>query len=176
MAIDVAAALAKLQGEGSFATALVADSDGLRLEVKGVGPIKFPMSATTARKLTAVTKPAPFGRRDKTLHDKKVRDTGEIPSRMIKIDESSWHTVLAERLEVIQEDLGLSGSGTLEAVLDKMLVYGPGQFFKPHKDSERADDMVASLIIELPCEHQGGNFVVRHQDETKTFRGPAPVH
>lgn len=168
---EVTASLAAIEGEGSFATELVCESTGLNIEVEGMGEIRFPISATTARKLCAVAQPAPFGRRDQTLHDKKVRDTWEIGARQVKIDKRSWRSVLESKLAVIQENLGLDKSGTLEAVLDKMLIYGPGQFFASHQDSERSDDMVGSLIVELPCEHEGGALVVQHQGEKKIFRG-----
>ena len=168
---EITAALAAIKGRGSFATDLVCGSAGLHIDVQGVGPIQFPISAATARKLCTVGKPAPFGRRDQTLHDKRVRDTSEVGPRLIKIDERAWREDLEPILAKIQSDLGLPDEGSLDAVLDKLLVYGPGQFFAPHQDSERSDDMVGSLIVELPCEHEGGSLVVQHHDESRSFRG-----
>jgi hypothetical protein len=31
-----------------------------------------------------------------------------------------------------------------------MLVYGKGQFFLPHQDSEKDDAMVGTLVVSLP--------------------------
>ena len=45
----------------------------------GVGPIRFPVSAASARKLCKVARPAAHGRGTRTLTDPKVRDTWEIP-------------------------------------------------------------------------------------------------
>jgi hypothetical protein len=170
---EVTAALAAIEAEGAFATELVCGSEDLHIEVEGVGPIRFPIPAVMARKLCAVARPASFGRRDKTLHDVSVRDTGEIGSSQIKIDMRAWERTLEPKLAILRQRLGLPKGGKLEAVLDKMLVYGPGQFFAPHQDSERADDMVGSLVVELPCKHEGGAFVFQHHREKKVFRGAA---
>ncbi|MBM4252030.1 MAG: 2OG-Fe(II) oxygenase [Deltaproteobacteria bacterium] len=168
---EITAALAAIKGRGSFATDLVCGSAGLHIDVQGVGPIQFPISAATARKLCTVGRPAPFGRRNQTLQDKRVRDTSEIAPELIKIEERAWRGDLEPMLARIQSDLGLPDDGSLDAVLDKLLVYGPGQFFAPHQDSERSDDMVGSLIVELPCQHEGGSLTVQHHEESRIFRG-----
>ncbi|MFS8065308.1 MAG: 2OG-Fe(II) oxygenase [Byssovorax sp.] len=170
---EVTAALAAIEAKGAFATELACSSDDLHLEVEGVGAIRFPISAATARKLCAVARPAPFGRRGETLRDASVRDTGEIAASQIKIDARSWRRTLEPQLAIIRRHLGVPDGGKLTAVLDKMLVYGPGQFFASHQDSERADDMVGSLAVELPSRHEGGAFVVEHRGEKKVFRGAA---
>jgi hypothetical protein len=167
----VTAALAAIEAEGSFATELACGSDDLHVEVEGVGPLRFPISAATARRLCAVARPAPFGRRDETRHDLRVRDTLEIDRKQITIDARTWRRTLEPELAIVRQRLGLPAGGKLEAVLDKMLVYGPGQFFAPHQDSERDDDMVGSLVVELPSKHHGGEVVVQHHREKKVFRG-----
>ncbi len=170
---EVTAALAAIEAEGAFATELACSSNDLNLAVEGVGPIRFPISAATARQLCAVARPAPFGRRGETLHDASVRDTREIAARQIKIDARAWRRTLEPQLATIRRHLGVPEGGKLTATLDKMLVYGPGQFFASHQDSERADDMVGSLVVELPSRHEGGAFVVEHRGEKKIFRGAA---
>ncbi len=167
---DVATALADIEAEGAFATRLACDSDELRIRIDGVGPLRFPISVAAVQKLRAVARAAPFGRRGETLHDTSVRDTWEIAPARIRIDAPRWQRILEPALAVIRQRLGLPEGGTLEAVLDKLLVYGPGQFFAPHQDSERADDMVASLIVQLPSRHQGGALVVEHRGQKKVFR------
>jgi hypothetical protein len=41
---------------------------------------------------------------------------------------------------------------------------------KSHQDSEKSDDMVATLVVVLPSEYSGGVLTVEHRGETKTFR------
>ncbi|MEZ4985623.1 MAG: 2OG-Fe(II) oxygenase [Saprospiraceae bacterium] len=42
-----------------------------------------------------------------------------------------------------------------------MLVYEPGDFFLPHKDSEKAKGMFGTLVVGLPCDHAGGELLIR---------------
>jgi hypothetical protein len=52
-------------------------------------------------------------------------------------------------LDRIQRDLGLADGSRLRAELHNLLVYGPGQFFLTHQDSEKTDDMIGTLIVVL---------------------------
>ncbi|MGH9391096.1 MAG: 2OG-Fe(II) oxygenase, partial [Vicinamibacteria bacterium] len=76
--------LERLDPPGSFATRRTAGSEDLRIEVKGIGPIGFPVSAAMARKLRAAARPATYGLRDRTLLDRNVRDCGKIPKSRIR--------------------------------------------------------------------------------------------
>ena len=171
MLSQIEAALAALKPKGTFATQRACSSTDLLVEVDGVGPLRFPISATTAQVLCAVAKPAPFGRRDQTLHDRSIRDTWEIDKGRIHIDTPRWKRTLDPVLKDLGKKLGLPSNAELIAVLDKLLVYTPGQFFAPHQDSERTDEMVGSLVLELPSKSAGGSVVVHHQGEKLTFRG-----
>ncbi|MCU0683860.1 MAG: hypothetical protein MUF34_16740 [Polyangiaceae bacterium] len=106
----------------------------MNIDAAGLGRLRFPLSAATAQRLRAIARPAPFGKRDETLYDPKVRNTWEVEARLLKIDQRAWRLALADQLAVIQKRLGLPPGGPLEATLDKMLVYEPGQFFAPHHD------------------------------------------
>ncbi|KAI9016873.1 hypothetical protein DFJ74DRAFT_248003 [Hyaloraphidium curvatum] len=50
-------------------------------------------------------------------------------------------------------------------------MYEPGSFFKPHKDSEKAPGMFATLVVQLPCAEvqRGGGLVVSHTGSSKRF-------
>ncbi|MBL9007821.1 MAG: 2OG-Fe(II) oxygenase [Myxococcales bacterium] len=166
----VQAALDAIQTEGTFATRLRCPAKDLAIEVRGVGALRLPLPLATARKLSSVARPAPFGLRERTLHDPNIRDTGEIKRSLVKIDSRRWKPVLQAQLALIQRHLGLPAEGRLDAVFDKLLVYGPGQFFAPHKDSERSDDMIGTLTVELPSVYTGGAIVVAHGGQRKEFR------
>jgi hypothetical protein len=166
----VTAALHAIAPAGTFAVERSCSSEPLSISVEGVGALRFPISAPTARKLRAIARPAPFGRRDQTLHDRTVRDTLQIAKSRIVIDARRWNVALARELDLVRAELGLP-EGKLTATVDKMLVYAPGQFFAPHQDSERSDDMIGSLVVELPCAHAGGSVVVQHHREKRVFHG-----
>lgn len=57
----------------------------------------------------------------------------------------------------------------ISAQLYKLLLYEEGAFFKPHKDSEKAPGMFATLVISLPSAHEGGELLLTHGNETKTI-------
>lgn len=169
MTEPIAEVLRLLEDPGTFATRLNAPVDGLAIEVTGVGRVRLPIAVSTAEKLRKVARPAPFGRRDQTLHDSTVRNTWEIAKSRLKIPALPWKRVLAAHLRAIQHELGLPDDCQLKPVLDKMLVYERGQFFKAHQDSEKSDQMVASLVVVLPSEYSGGSLAVEHHGDKKLF-------
>ncbi len=144
---DVQQQLATIKAPGTFATRRSSPADDLRLEVTGVGRIGWPITRETARKLCAVARPARYGLKDETRFDPRVRDCWEIPKSRISIDGRSWGHTLRPMLDRIQRDLGLADGSRLRAELHNLLVYGPGQFFLTHQDSEKTDDMIGTLIV-----------------------------
>jgi hypothetical protein len=164
-------ALTKIENPGSFAVRREAPSSALRIEVKGVGPITFPVSPTRARMLCSVALLAHHGFKDQTRLDTRVRDTWEIPKSRIKIDQREWNQTLASELEQIQKGLGLPSGCKLRAELHNLLVYAPGQFFVPHQDSEKEDGMIGTLVVTLPSTFSGGAMVIKHHDQKVEYRG-----
>ena len=69
---------------------------------------------------------------------------------------------MAPQLERIGKDLGLPTGSRLKAELHNLLVYAPGQFFAPHQDSEKADDMIGTLTVSLPSRFTGGIMSIEH--------------
>jgi hypothetical protein len=169
------AKLAELLGSigapGSFtARRTVADAGDLDLEVRGLGRLRFPISRTRAQKLCKLAHPARFGQGERTLLDRSVRHTFEIPKSRIKIDKRRWNRTLLPVLDGLRADLGLPEGRRLRAELHSMLIYGPGQFFRRHRDSEKADDMVGTLVVTLPSAYKGGALTVEHRGEKVTYR------
>ena len=52
-----------------------------------------------------------------------------------------------------------------------MLVYGQGQFFLPHQDSEKDDSMLATLVVGLPTLRTSGELIVDDQGADRIFNG-----
>ena len=165
--------LAGLGGPTAFASKRTALTEDLHLEVKGVGPVRLPVSRAQAERLCSVARPAHYGQGERTLLDRGIRDTWEVPKSRVKVDERRWNRTLRPMLERVRADLGLPDSHRLRAELHSMLVYGPGQFFRTHKDSERSDGMVGTLVVTLPSSFRGGSLVIEHRGETVTSRGSA---
>ena len=153
----------------AFSVELKARPDDLALAVEGFGAVNFPVTAAKARKLIELGQPARFGRGEETVTDPGVRDTWEIPKKLVC---ATWNApMLAVILATVKEELGLPSGAELTADLHSLLVYEPNQFFLAHQDSEKADAMVGTLVVTLPSAYTGGDLMVGHNEEWKAYRG-----
>ncbi|MFW8565157.1 2OG-Fe(II) oxygenase [Orrella sp. 11846] len=166
--IDLLASIQPAQPE--FATQFERACDPGIL-VNGLGPIELPITPHTAHRLCAIAQPAKYGLGEDTVLDLNVRDTWEISASEVSFTNQKWHQVLTKALQKIHTDLCMPDHGKLRAELDKLLIYGPNQFFLPHQDSEKAPGMLATLTVTLPSVFTGGVFTVKHQDKTLRSKG-----
>lgn len=136
----------------------------LGVQVHGLGPLPQPAPADAAQALHRASEPAPFGHRSRTLLDPQVRDTGQVDADALTLHWSPG--TLAHLQADAARALGLHA---VQARLHKLLVYGPGQFFKPHQDTEKHRGMVATLVLVWPSAHIGGELRVQHDNEVARF-------
>src|SRR3954469_1171414 len=153
-----------------FSAQLRAPAHVLELEVSGVGPVVLPVRAPLAKKLIAVARPAMFGQGEETLIDTAVRDTWELTPAQITLGGPDWTSVFSRVLDSLRDELGLPRTSRLRAEPHSMLVYGKGQFFLPHQDSEEDDAMVGTLVVSLPSAHTGGELVIDHAGQSNAYR------
>jgi hypothetical protein len=71
----IAALLGDVTGTRPYSARRTAPTDDLHLEVRGIGPVRLPVSAAQARRLCKVARPARYGHGELTLLDREVRDT-----------------------------------------------------------------------------------------------------
>src|SRR3954451_16573472 len=71
---------------GCFTARRTATADDLQLEVQGLGRLRLPVSRAQAENLCRLARPARYGRGEKTLLDRRVRDTRGIPQSRGEID------------------------------------------------------------------------------------------
>ncbi|MEZ5412531.1 MAG: 2OG-Fe(II) oxygenase [Acidimicrobiales bacterium] len=166
----LATLLGELTAEGSFSASCRAPVDDLAIKVDGVGLLKLPVSASQAIELRRIARPARYGRGEDTVLDRRVRDTWEVARSRVRIDRRRWNRTLLPALDTLRRDLGLPDSCQLRAELHSMLVYEAHQFFAPHQDAEKADDMVGTLVVILPSNATGGELIVRHRGTESTYR------
>lgn len=160
--------LAGAQAPSAFSAQLSVPAADVRLTVAGAGPVSLPVKAPQAKQLIASARPARFGRGEQTLTDLSVRDTWEITPDLVTLTGLDWDTILAE----VRDELGLPGKARLRVEPHALLVYGKGQFFLPHQDSEKDDAMIGTLVVSLPSSHTGGELVIEHNGNTVTYRAP----
>jgi hypothetical protein len=137
------------------------------IKVEGLGTIKLPLTRTMAKELIAACRVAPYGKGTQTLVNKNVRSAFELDPNSFCLS-GQWNVAIADAMPLVAGQLGLPAD-QLEASLYKLLVYEKGGFFLSHRDSEKHDRMVASMIVVLPNQFEGGSLVVRHCAVKKTL-------
>lgn len=167
---EILAALESAETTSSFCAEKKIDSKNFDIKLNKIGALQFPIPQDQIKALIAVAKPAKFGWKDQTVFDQTVRNAWEIPANKIKIGKKQLDSKLIAVLELFKKTLGLPKKSMLTAELHNMLIYEPGHFFKPHQDSEKADGMVATLVIVLPTEHEGGALIIDHHGVKKIFQ------
>ena len=107
--------------------------------------IPLPLVPRDAETIKGVGRQAPFGRGEETVVDTSVRNTWELDASQFSLANPDWDDFLhGTLLKAATPKLVLS---RVRADLYKLLLYEPGSFFKPHKDSEKAPGMVATLVV-----------------------------
>ena len=170
---ELSALLRSVRSDGSFSTRRTAPLDDLAINVEGVGDLRLPLTAAQAKELRLAARPAKYGQGEKTILDRRVRDTWEVPRSRVRIDQRRWNLTLRPMLDLIRDDLALPSSSRVTAQLHSMLVYEPGQFFAPHQDSEKNDEMIGTLVVMLPSRSSGGDLVVEHRKQSVRYSGSA---
>lgn len=167
----ISALLSQRNATGSFAVQVTAPSEALDLWVNRTN-IRGPASPEKARELCAQARLARYGYKDETRLDPSVRDTWEIPASQITVgQEQRWWEMLDRTLRRIEPGLGIPQGCHLRVQLHNLLIYAPGQFFAPHRDSEKSEGMIGTLVMLLPSRATGGELVIEHRGETKSFQG-----
>ncbi|MEU4596715.1 2OG-Fe(II) oxygenase [Nocardia sp. NPDC023988] len=155
----------------SFVARRTIPAEHLRLSIHGLGGLEWPVTPERAAKIRTLARPARYGLGELTLLDPTVRDTWEIPAALVTVEEERWNSALTPILDELRTELGLPAHSPLTAELHSMLLYEPGQFFRRHRDSEKADGMIATLVVTLPGTYVGGELVVEHRGESFTEQG-----
>lgn len=125
-----------------------------------------------AKALIDLSRPAKFGRKEKTILDRKVRDAWEIPADRIEVASPGRKSYLEGVLATVFGELHMPEGSRLTAHLHNLLIYERGQFFSAHQDSEKMDGMVATLVVLLPSKFSGGALVIDQHGDKKTFENP----
>ncbi|MCC8399136.1 MAG: 2OG-Fe(II) oxygenase [Rickettsia endosymbiont of Platyusa sonomae] len=160
-----------LQGKGKDNVQICTNgelaSTDINIEVDGLGYMTFPINQQYIQKLINISSKAQFGLRDQTILDENIRNSYEIKADKlhITINEQSLTSMLSK----MRDSLGLSEDSVLTAHLHNMLIYQPGQFFDMHQDSEKLENMVASLVVVLPSPHIGGDLIIEHGKKKHIF-------
>lgn len=166
--------LKTIQGNGSFATSGIKKIIPPGLHIKGVGEIGLPLTPLQIREIIKVSHKAPFGKGSKTITDTNVRRAWELNADQLSFRNDDWKAFLETLINKVKDGLGIEDK-PVAASLYKLLIYEEGDFFLPHKDSEKEPGMFGTLIIGLPSTHTGGELMIRFDGKEKIvdFSSPA---
>lgn len=165
IADDVADTLSTVNRPAEFCVAGRDEMLAPGLTVSGVGPVALPLLPIQAEQIIAAAERAPFGRGEATLTDLAVRRTWQIAAERIGFTGKHWPATLGRIVARIAESLGIDGE--VKADIYKLLIYDTGSFFVPHRDTEKAPGMFATLVIALPSVAEGGELIVSHMGREK---------
>lgn len=142
-------------------------SSNLTIEVKDIGKIDFPLTKEVILKLIDRSEKAKFGYKDQTLLDESVRSTHEIKADQLGVNFTSES--LDKLFNNIKTKLGMDDDVNISLHLHNMLIYEKDQFFNSHKDTEKLDNMVATLVVVLPSPHIGGDLIIELDNQKSIF-------
>ncbi len=131
------------------------------VRVDGVGTVSFPVPPFQFEQLIKLATRAPYGRGEETILDASVRQVWQITADQVSVGGKSWGRSFEAILSRVTDGLGCARA-EVSAELYKLLVYDPGGFFKPHRDTEKCAGMFGTLVVALPSEHSDGEVVIRH--------------
>ncbi len=166
------AALAKIDRPSTFCTTGSSSAVLPGLDVDEMGTIGLPLTIKQAKELKRQCEQAPYGKGEDTIVDTRVRRVWRLSPDRFSLTNPAWKAFLQETVAKVQTELGLEGQ-QLKPHLYDLLLYETGSFFLPHRDGEKLDRMVATLVVALPSAHEGGKLIVRHegQKEVVDFAG-----
>jgi hypothetical protein len=165
---ELSQVLGKIDRPGSFCVSGSVPAVLPGLEVAGLGPIGLPLTDKQAEELKKLCEQAPYGKGEETLVDPSVRRVWQLKPERFTLRNPDWEEFLQQTVQKVQQELGLEEQ-QLESHLYDLLLYEPGSFFLPHRDGEKLERMVATLVIVLPSSFQGGELVVRHDGQEQTI-------
>jgi predicted 2-oxoglutarate/Fe(II)-dependent dioxygenase YbiX len=160
--------LDQVQSSGAFSVSGTLPSIPPGLTVAGIGHIGLPLAAEQAQALIARSEQAPFGRREATIVDTDVRKNWQIGADEFALTNPQWQEAMQSAVDQIGHELGLADC-QIGFEPYKLLIYEAGSFFAAHRDTEKIPNMFATMVVNLPSEHQGGELIISHAGQSKRY-------
>jgi len=127
--------LSKVHSLGSFASfGTYSEAVNPGIFIHGKGRIGLPLSDRDAQAISDISHAAPFGRGSETVVDSAIRNTLELNADHFELQNPKWNKTVEGILSKVAKELGLPRESTIGALPYKMLLYGKGAMFKPHRE------------------------------------------
>ncbi|KAI8931577.1 hypothetical protein NX059_011231 [Plenodomus lindquistii] len=114
--------------------------------------------------------PASFGYQGQDIIDETYRKASKLDPSAFSTNFNPYEVGI---IDVIGQALlpkhPIQSQGIRAELYNLNIYHAPSGFFKPHVDTPRSDLQFGSLVICLPCAHEGGQLVVRHRGQSMLF-------
>ncbi|KAJ7659242.1 hypothetical protein DFH06DRAFT_1406329 [Mycena polygramma] len=142
-------------------------------------PRRVDLSKATAdelKELADACQKATFGVNQTDTLDETYRKAGklDLDKFATRLDVSASGLLEAITPDIMQGQT-VDADKYVRADIYKLNVYGPGSFFKAHRDTPRGEDMIGSLVVVFPTDHAGGELTLEHAGSTWTFDSAAQL-
>lgn len=158
----------KIESAGTFSASGKLDPVFPGLMIKDVGEVSLPLMESQAKEIIKQCEQAPFGRGEETIVDTNVRNVWQISPEAVEFTNPQWDPIMANACNDVAKQLGLFDC-KVDFELYKVLVYAKGSFFQEHRDTEKIPNMFATMVVNLPSAHEGGELIVRHGRESNHY-------
>src|SRR5215831_1368120 len=165
---ELIALMDQVQTSGAFSVGGTLPSILPGLRVHGVGPLGLPLTEHQAQALIQVSELAPYGRGEETIVDPAVRRSWQLSADDFELGNPQWNEALRAAVDQIGKELGLSDC-QIAFEPYKLLVYEAGSFFASHRDTEKIPNMFATLVVNLPSAHEGGELIISHAGQSQRY-------
>jgi hypothetical protein len=127
--------------------------------------LSLPVSKLEFDGLTQFVSRSPFGLGTETVYNEDIRRGFEIDKSHVSIFR---FPDLNDILDSIRVHM-LGEKFTISCEFYKLLIYGEGGHFTRHRDTQTSVDHFGTLLIFLPSQYEGGNFLLDIGEEMCSF-------
>ncbi|ESK89105.1 hypothetical protein Moror_5278 [Moniliophthora roreri MCA 2997] len=122
--------------------------------------------------LKRVCEAASFGVGSQNVLDDTYRKALKLDASRFATSFDLCNTDILQRIQSHLVDTDTILRRHIRAERYKLNVYEEGAFFKAHRDTPRAENMFASLVVVFPVTHKGGTLVLSEKDHGWKFDAP----
>eukprot|EP00984_Skeletonema_dohrnii_P014960 scaffold6403_cov128-Skeletonema_dohrnii-CCMP3373.AAC.11 len=143
--------------DGSTTSPAMPSTIGLR--ISGWGNVSLPIVDEQASKLKSVATHAAGSKKKGGDGEKKNVPVYEIGASKIKVQNPQFNESMGNLLDTVAYKLGVSLT-FLSAKLDKLVYMEKGGYIERRRDDEDDDNVLGTLLIQLPSKFTGGEMTV----------------
>ncbi|PSN71412.1 hypothetical protein BS50DRAFT_608305 [Corynespora cassiicola Philippines] len=147
------------------------------------GIAKLEFSVTTSNdsqkallKLIGDCQPASFGYKGEDVFDESYSKAFKMDRSALSVDFCPYELGIVDTIAqlLLPNAGGKRRRGGIKAKLYKLNIYSsPSDLFKAHVDTPCPDTQFGSLVVSLPCHHEGGQLVIRHDRHSSSVQWAA---